>query len=109
MQIYFAGITFTMVYNFCASILRAAGDTKGPLVFLTIAGVVNVILNVIFVTQLHMDVAGVALATAISQGVSAVLVVIAMAKRTDACRLMLKKKLMKAQGKRLIRRPHLSF
>lgn len=50
MQIYFAGITFNMVYNFCASILRAAGDTKSPLIFLFFAGVVNVILNVVFVT-----------------------------------------------------------
>ena len=90
MKIYFAGITFTMVYNFCASILRAAGDTKSPLVFLSIAGVVNVILNVFFVTALHMNVAGVALATTISQGISAVLVVIALMKRTDACRLDLK-------------------
>ena len=91
MKIYFGGITFTMVYNFAASILRAAGDTKSPLVFLSIAGVVNVVLNVIFVTVFHMNVAGVALATTISQGISAVLVVRALMKRTDACRLSLKK------------------
>lgn len=91
MQIYFCGMTFTMVYNFCASILRAAGDTKSPLIFLTIAGVVNVILNVIFVVFFHMTVDGVALATTISQGISAVLVVIALMRRTDACRLNLKK------------------
>ena len=91
MQIYFAGITFTMVYNFCAAILRAAGDTKSPLVFLSLAGVVNVVLNVVFVTAFHMNVAGVALATTISQGISAVLVVIALMRRTDACRLTLKK------------------
>ena len=47
LKIYFAGTIFMMVYNFCAAILRAAGDTKSPLIFLTIAGVVNVILNVI--------------------------------------------------------------
>ncbi len=91
MKIYFCGITFTMVYNFCASILRAAGDTQSPLKFLTIAGVVNVVLNLIFVTQLHMNVAGVALATTISQGVSAVAVIIVLMRRTDACRLELKK------------------
>ena len=91
MKIYFGGITFTMVYNFCASILRAAGDTKSPLIFLTIAGVVNVVLNVIFVVVFHMNVAGVALATTISQGISAVLVVIALMRRTDACKLDLKK------------------
>ena len=91
MRIYFCGMTFTMVYNFCASILRAAGDTKSPLIFLTIAGVINVILNIIFVVICDMTVDGVALATAISQGVSAVLVVIALMKRTDACRLYLNK------------------
>lgn len=91
MKIYFAGITFTMVYNFCASILRAAGDTKSPLIFLSLAGIVNVVLNIVFVTVFHMNVAGVALATTISQGISAVLVVIALMKRSDACKLELKK------------------
>ena len=91
MKIYFAGITFTMVYNFCAAILRAAGDTKSPLVYLSFAGIVNVVLNVFFVTVFHMNVAGVALATAISQGISAILVMGALMKRTDACRLELKK------------------
>ncbi len=91
MKIYFGGITCTMVYNFCASILRAAGDTKSPLIFLAIAGVINVVLNVIFVTLFHMNVAGVALATVISQAVSAVLVVIALMRRADACRLVLSK------------------
>ncbi len=89
MQIYFAGTIFMMVYNFCASILRAAGDTKSPLIFLSIAGVINVILNVIFVMLFNMNVAGVALATTISQGISAVLVVIALIRRNDACRLIL--------------------
>ncbi len=90
MKIYFSGMTFTIVYNFCSSILRAAGDTKSPLIFLSIAGITNVILNVIFVTVFHMNVAGVALATVISQGISAVLVVRALCKRTDACKLVLK-------------------
>ncbi len=91
MQIYFCGMIFSMVYNYCASILRAAGDTKSPLYFLTIAGVANVVLNIIFVTVFQMNVAGVALATTISQGISAVLVVIALTKRTDASRLILRK------------------
>ena len=91
MRIYFAGITFNMVYNFCASILRAVGDTKSPLVFLSIAGIINVVLNVFFVTVFHMNVAGVALATTISQGVSAVAVVIVLTRRTDACKLKLTK------------------
>ena len=91
MRIYFAGMTFNMVYNFCASMLRAAGDTKSPLIFLTIAGVANVVLNVIFVTVFHMNVAGVALATTISQAISAIAVVIVLMRRTDACKLELKK------------------
>lgn len=90
MRIYFGGITFTMVYNFCASILRAVGDTQSPLIFLFIAGVLNVLLNFLFVTQFHMNVAGVALATVISQALSAVLVVIALMRRTDMCRLRLR-------------------
>jgi putative MATE family efflux protein len=91
MRIYFAGITFTMIYNFAAAILRAVGDTRSPLIFLTGAGVVNVVLNLIFTRYLHMNVAGVALATTISQALSAIAVVIVLMKRTDACRLELKK------------------
>lgn len=91
MKIYFGGMTFNMLYNFCASILRAAGDTRSPLIFLGISGVVNVILNVIFVTLLGMNVEGVALATAISQALSAVLVILKLMKRTDSCRLELSK------------------
>ena len=91
MRIYFCGITFTMVYNFCASILRAAGDTRSPLIFLTLAGVINVGMNVLFVTQMGMDVDGVALATVISQGVAALLVVIAMIRRKDDSHLDLGK------------------
>ena len=91
MQVYFGGMVFNMVYNFSASILRAAGDTKSPLIFLGISGLVNVGLNLVFVTVFHMNVAGVALATAISQAVSAVLVVITLMRRQDACKLELKK------------------
>lgn len=104
MQIYFGGIIFCMVYNFCAAILRAAGDTKSPLIYLTIAGVVNVILNVFFVTVLKMNVAGVALATTLSQGISAALVTRALMRRTDACRLELNKlRFHKAQLAKIIR------
>ena len=86
MRIYFGGIIFMMVYNFSASILRAVGDTKSPLIYLSIAGVINVVLNLFFVTVLHMNVAGVALATTISQGFSAVALVLVLMRRTDACR-----------------------
>lgn len=89
MEIYFLGITFTMVYNFCAAILRAAGDTRSPLIFLTLSGVINVVLNVFFVTVFHMNVAGVALATIISQGIAATLSTVALMRRKDACQLQL--------------------
>ena len=104
MQIYFGGMIFNMVYNFAASILRAAGDTQSPLKFLTLAGLINVGLNLIFVYVFHMNVEGVALATAISQAVSAVLVVRTLMGRTDACRLELKKlRIYKPQLLRMIR------
>lgn len=90
LKIYFLGAFFNMVYSFGASLLRAAGDSKSPLYILTIAGVVNVVFNVIFVTLFHMDVAGVALATAISQALSAVLVVYALIHREDECRFVIK-------------------
>lgn len=103
MKIYFGGICATMLYNFCAAILRAAGDTRSPLIFLLISGVLNVVLNVIFVTAFNMDVAGVALATVASQVLSALLVIIALMKRRDACRLYLTKlKIYAAQLKSLI-------
>jgi putative MATE family efflux protein len=104
MQIYFGGMVFNMVYNFAASILRAAGDTKSPLIFLSLAGVVNVGLNVIFVTVFHMNVAGVALATTISQAISAILVTITLMRRKDGCRLYLKKmRFYKVQLLKMIR------
>ena len=104
LRIYFGGITFTMIYNFTAAILRAVGDTKSPLVFLTIAGVANVVLNVIFVTQLNMNVGGVALATVISQAISALLTIWALMRRTDASRLYLKKmRIYKAQLLKILR------
>lgn len=74
MRIYFCGMPFTMAYNFGAAILRAIGDTKRPLYFLLGAGIVNVVLNLVFVICFSMGVAGVALATIISQAISAVLV-----------------------------------
>lgn len=91
MRIYFCGTIASMLYNFGSAILRAAGDTKSPLYYLTAAGFLNIILNLIFVIAFKMDVAGVALATVISQTLSAALVVRALMKRDDACRLELKK------------------
>ncbi len=84
LRIYFAGMVAMMIYNFGSSILRAKGDTKRPLYYLALAGVINVVLNLIFVILLKMDVAGVALATVISQCVSAFLVIRCLIKETDA-------------------------
>ena len=75
MRIYFGGMPFMMVYNFGSAVLRAVGDTKRPLYYLLIAGVVNVLLNLIFVIVFSMGVAGVATATVVSQAISAALVV----------------------------------
>lgn len=90
MQIHFAGSVPMLVYNYGASILRAAGESKKPLYFLTVAGVLNVLLNLFFVLVLDMNVAGVSLATAISQTLSAFMVVRCMLKREDSCRLYIR-------------------
>lgn len=90
LRIYFLGMPAVMVYNFGAAILRAVGDTKRPLYFLTAAGVINVGLNLLFVILLQMDVAGVALATVISQCISAALVVFCLIKDDTAIRLDIK-------------------
>lgn len=82
--IYFLGTPANMAYNFGASILRSVGDTKRPLYFLSISGFVNVILNLIFVVVFHQGVVGVALATIISQYLSAVFVIVYQL-RTDEC------------------------
>lgn len=107
MRIYFCGTIASMLYNFGSAILRAAGDTKTPLYYLTAAGFLNVILNLIFVIVFKMDVAGVALATAISQTFSGLLIVRALMKREDACRLELKK--MHIYGRQLKRILQIGF
>lgn len=89
MRIYFAGMPFMMVYNFGSAVLRAVGDTKRPLYYLLIAGVVNVVLNLIFVIVFSMGVAGVAAATVVSQGISAALVVRCLIQTDSAYRLVL--------------------
>lgn len=91
LRIYFGGITFSMIYNFGSALLRAQGDTKRPLVILFIAGIVNVVLNLVFVICFNLDVAGVAYATVISQAISATLVVIILIKDDGDFKLNLKK------------------
>ena len=90
MKIYFMGMPGMMAYNFGSAILRSAGDTKRPLYFLTVAGVVNVILNLILVIGFHMGVAGVAIATAASQYISGFFVVMALVKSEGYMQLHLK-------------------
>lgn len=91
MRIYFAGLPVIAVYNFGSAVLRAVGDTRRPLYFLTIAGVVNVILNLICVIGLKMGVAGVALPTVLSQTVAAALVIWCLLRSDSSIRLQIKK------------------
>ncbi len=90
LKIYFLGMPATMLYNFGAALLRSVGDTRRPLSFLFLSGVVNVGLNLIFVIVLSMDVAGVALATVISQALSAALVIRCLCREEGDIRLELK-------------------
>ncbi|MBR4174251.1 MAG: MATE family efflux transporter [Lachnospiraceae bacterium] len=101
LRIYFCGMPVMVLYNFGASLLRAVGDTKRPLVYLLIAGVINVILNLIFVIQFHMSVAGVALATIISQCASTVMVIRCLVLERGSMRLFMLKEKLKVSPERL--------
>lgn len=104
LRIYFCGMIFSMVYNFGSAILRSIGDTKRPLMYLTISGALNLLLNLLFVIVFGMDVDGVALATVISQAVSAVLVVICLIRSHGAIRLDLKRmRIHKSEFKDIVR------
>ncbi len=99
MKIYFLGMPVTALYNFSSAVLRSSGDTRRPLIFLTIAGVLNVCLNLFFVLVCHMRVEGVALATVLSQAVSAGLVVWWLCRLKTAIHLDLKR--LKIHGRAL--------
>lgn len=86
-RIYFAGMPMILLYNYGSAILRAIGDTKRPLYYLAIAGVLNIILNLIFVIVFEMSVAGVALATILSQTLSAILVIRCLMHTEGGCHL----------------------
>ena len=90
LRIYMLGVFFQTIYNFEASILRANGDTRRPLFCLIFSGAVNVVLNLVFVIGFQLDVAGVALASILSQYVSAILILIHMARLRNSCRLEFK-------------------
>ena len=91
LRIYFIGMPSLLVYNFGSAILRAVGDTRRPMHYLLFSGVVNVLLNLLFVIAFRMDVAGVALATVISQTISAALVVWCLMKEDGILHLSLTK------------------
>lgn len=91
MRIYFVGMPVMLLYNFGAAILRAVGDTRRPLYYLLFAGVINVILNLIFVIRFGMGVKGVAYATIISQAISTILIVRCLMQMEGPCKLELSK------------------
>ncbi len=91
MRIYYLGIPATMLYNFGSAILRAIGDTKRPLKYLTLSGIINIVLNFILIVFFKMSVAGVAIATAVSQIISAVLVIRCLVKTDECYKLYLNK------------------
>ncbi|MBO4728648.1 MAG: MATE family efflux transporter [Spirochaetaceae bacterium] len=91
LKIYFSGITATMVYNFGSALLRAKGDTQRPLYILLSAGIINLLLNLVFVIGFKLNVAGVALATVISQVYSAVFVIVLLVRETGAFHFDFKK------------------
>ncbi len=90
-RIYYAGAVFSVVYNFCKSILSAAGDARRPLYYLIISGAVNVLLNIIFIAIFKWGVAGAAISTVISQAISAVLAIRCLLKTNECYRLYLSK------------------
>ncbi|HAE89159.1 MAG TPA: MATE family efflux transporter [Clostridiales bacterium] len=102
--IYFFGAPANIVYNFGAALLRAKGDTRRPLFYLTVAGVINVVLNIILVVPVKMDVAGVAVATIVSQYISAILIVVALLREKGELKLVFKKlRFHKEELKHIIR------
>lgn len=90
LKIYFSGMPFIMLYNFAAAILRSKGDTKRPLIALLISGIVNIILNLIFVIVFHMSVEGVAIATVISNIISSLLLLYFLMNEEGALKVSLK-------------------
>ena len=90
MRIYFLGVIPALIYNIGSGILRAVGDSKRPLYFLILSCIANIILDIFFVVVLKLGVAGVAIATSLSQVISAVMVIWALVKAEDSYRLYLR-------------------
>lgn len=91
LKIYFLGMPAISAYNFSASILRSKGDTQRPLIYLSVSGVLNVVLNLILVIVFKLSTAGVAIATTVSQYLSAFLTLRALTRENDMCRLEIKR------------------
>ncbi len=89
LKIYFIGLPFNLCYNFAAAILRSVGDTKRPLYFLTISGLVNVLLNLLLVIVFDLSVAGVAIATVVSQLLSFIMIIVTLMRSKECYRLKL--------------------
>lgn len=103
LQIFFLGAPAGMVFNFGASIVRATGDTKKPLIILSATGIVNIVLNLILVIKFNMSVAGVAIATITAQYISATCILFVLLKMNNACKLNLKKlRFHKEETKRIL-------
>ncbi len=104
LRIYFAGITVTMIYNFGSALLRAKGDTQRPFYILLLSGIINILLNLLFVIKFNMDVEGVALATVISQTVAAFFIIYLLVKENDDFKLdFMKLKLDKEVFRRIVK------
>lgn len=104
LRVYFVGIPFLVIFNFCSAILRSMGDTRRPLYILVVAGVVNTILNLVFVIVFHLGVAGVAIATSIANALSASLVVYLLTKEQGPFRLHLRgMRLYKREMRRILK------
>ena len=91
MKAYFVGIAANMLYNYCAAIIRSTGDTVRPLIFLTTAGIANVLLNLVMVLVFRQGALGVGVATAASHWISCIMIVVYMMRKDGPCRLYLKK------------------
>lgn len=91
MKIYFLGMPASMVFNFSSAILRAIGDTRRPLYYLSISGAANVVLSLLFVLVFHMNIAGVAISTVVSQYISVILILICLFRSSGCIQLRLNK------------------
>ncbi len=104
LKIYFLGSPGLLAYNFGAAIVRSTGDTKRPLYILTFSGLINVVLNLVLIIVFKLGVSGVAIATIVSQYVSATLIVLYLSKMPNSCKLILKKlKFNKTELKSILR------